>query len=414
MPEIVSAALFERDGAMLAAHRAAGRGPFAGQWLPPLTIVRETETAEDALRRHAREQFGVLVDSEAFLETVYVDDPDDKQRYITNIFRAGMGDAPMRFRADGEYDDARWVVADELAGLWMPPPLRDELVRVLAAPDAPDGPDGHGAPAQGVPLAERTRSGGVSVDERPPPDNHAGWESIAAAWQEQRYGDRFGTRLMWTWRSSEDELQLLDDVRGKRGLVLGCGGGQDVVALEKLGANVVGIDQSASQIAYARKYSGRHDAPNASFVEGEVEDLSRFDDDSFDFAVSISVMEYVERLDLVLAEAARVLRAGAPLYLSVKHPLNAIIDGGPPFVVWTSYWAIHHDETQPVSMPEAPRFRSHMRTFSGWFDALAAAGFAVERVVEPREDALPAIADELSDEWMSLLPCQLILKARKR
>lgn len=410
MPEIVSAALFERDGAMLAAHRAAGRRPFAGQWLPPLTIVRETETAEDALRRHAREQFGVTVDSEVFLETVYVDDPDDRQRYVTNIFRASMGDAPMRFRADGEYDDARWVVADELAGLWMPPPLRDELVRSLGASATPP----HGGPSEAVPLAERERADTAAVDERPAPDNRAGWEAIAAAWQEQRYGDRFGTKLMWTWRSSEEELHMLDEVRGKRGLVLGSGGGQDVVALEKLGAVVVGVDQSASQIAYARKYATRHDAGNASFVKGVLEDLSCFDDDSFDFALSIGVMEYVEQLDVALAEAARVLRPGAPLYLSVKHPLDAIVDGGPPFVVWASYWATHHDETQPVNMPDAPRFRSYMRTFSAWFDALVAAGFAVERIAEPREDAVPAIADNLSDEWMALLPYQLILKARKR
>jgi ubiquinone/menaquinone biosynthesis C-methylase UbiE len=219
---------------------------------------------------------------------------------------------------------------------------------------------------------------------------------------------------MWTWRSSEDDLRLLDDVRGKRAIVLGCGGGQDAVALEKLGAVVIGVDQSAAQIAYAKKYALRHAAPNASFVEGQIEDLSRFDDGSFDLAISIGVMEYVERIDLVLAEAARVLRRGGDLVLSVKHPFDVIVDGGPPFTVWTSYWAPYHEQTNPTSEMNAPKFRSYMRTVSEWFEQLTNAGFAVEKLVEPRDHQRPAIADTLHTDWLELLPYSLIIKARKR
>ena len=103
----------------------------------------------------------------------------------------------------------------------------------------------------------------------------------------------------------------LGDIRGKRALVLGCGGGQDVVALVKLGAVAVGIDSSPKQLAYARKFAQGRDADNASFVEGGVEDLSRFDDASFDLAVSIHVLDYVERVEDALSQAARVLKPAA-------------------------------------------------------------------------------------------------------
>jgi SAM-dependent methyltransferase len=221
---------------------------------------------------------------------------------------------------------------------------------------------------------------------------------------------------MWSWRASEEHLHVLDedDVRGKLAIVLGCGGGQDAVALERLGAVATGVDQSPAQIAYARKYAVRHNAENVAFVDAAVEDLSRFDDASFDLAVSIGVMEYVERLDDALTEASRVLRPGGVLALSVRHPFDVIVRGGPPFVVATSYWSSHHDRIRPVRTPDAPAFRSHMRTMQAWFDALTAAGFAIERIIEPKEHELEPIADTLHDDWLEMLPYMLIIKARKR
>jgi len=417
MPELMSAALFERDERVLTAHRKPDRPPFAGQWLLPMTAVSNGETAEEAVRRHAREQFGIAVAQEIFADTVYIEDPDNRARYVTNIFRTPLPDAPMRFNAAGDYDDARWLSTDELPGVWMPPPLRDALVRLVKEAAEYEEYDWEAVEpvAEAAPLAERTEE--PPADAEPPPDNRAAWDAIAKEWQDERYGDRFGTRLMWTWRASEDELRLLDDAggaRGKHAIVLGCGGGQDAVALEKLGAIVVGVDQSPAMIEYAKKYAARHGATNASFVEADIEDLSRFDDSTFDLAISIGVMEYVEHADRALGGAARVLRPGGTLVLSLKHPFGVIVDGGPPFVVWTSYWMRHHDRNRLVARADAPRMRSYMRTVSEWFDLLTAAGFTVERLVEPKEDDLAAIADELNQEWLALLPYALIIKARKR
>ena len=60
-PTIVSAALFERDGLVLTVHRKPARKPLANQWLLPLTPVAASETAEAAVKRHAKDQFGVDV-----------------------------------------------------------------------------------------------------------------------------------------------------------------------------------------------------------------------------------------------------------------------------------------------------------------------------------------------------------------
>jgi ubiquinone/menaquinone biosynthesis C-methylase UbiE/8-oxo-dGTP pyrophosphatase MutT (NUDIX family) len=410
MPDLASAALFERDGRVLVAHRR--RPPFALQWVLPMTMVGADEAAEDALRRHAREQFGVGLGEETFVETVYLVDPDDARQYVANIFRTPIVGGPMRFNTEGDYDDARWLVPSDLEQLWMPPDLRVPLVQILTAPATPHETDWSRG-GEGVPLAERDAVG--TETSEPAPDNRAGWDAIAGAYQTERRGDRFGTKLMWSWRASEDELRVLGDVRGKRAVVLGCGGGQDVVALVKMGAVAIGIDYSARQLEYARKYAGRNAADNASFIECGIEDLSRFDDASFDLALSIFVLDYVERIEQVLNEAARVLRPGGVLAMAVKHPLGARTDGGPPYTIWTSYWTAHADWPWEFKDGTSAPLRRYYHTISHWFELLTAAGFTVERVIEPREDELERGPDDaLDNTWLGLMPYTLIMKARKR
>ena len=88
MADLMSAALLERDAKVLAAHRRAA--PFAGQWTLPVAVVDGSEAAEDAVRRHLRDQFGVSVDEETFIDTVYIEDPDDLDEAGRGV-RAGGG-----------------------------------------------------------------------------------------------------------------------------------------------------------------------------------------------------------------------------------------------------------------------------------------------------------------------------------
>ncbi len=441
MPDLMSAVLFEKNARALVAHRR--RPPFAGQWVLPSTLVCDDEAAEDALRRHAREQFGVTLaeGDESFADTVYLTDSADQQQYVANIFRATLPPGPMRFNADGDYDDARWLGAADLDGVTMPPDLRIPLAKILTDPEGMHRLDweqmGKELTAlstasfqQAVPLAERDQATAfapvpVETGDLAPTsiplgagsslrfDNVAGWDAISKAYQEEIFGDRFGTALMWSWPSlSEDDLQLLGDISGQRALVLGCGGGQDVVALEKLGAIAVGIDASSRQIEYARKYAQRHEAINSSFVEGTVEDLSRFDDASFDLAVSARMLNYVERIEETLRETARVLKPGGRFVFSVRHPFDAATADGPPYGVQSSYWATEHDWTWRIGDDASGEFRQWFWTVSQWFEMLHEAGFFVEQLLEPQEPPADATGDDGAKK--RLVPYTLIVKASKR
>ncbi|MHB8684662.1 MAG: methyltransferase domain-containing protein [Dehalococcoidia bacterium] len=414
MPDLLSAALFERDGMVLMAHRKPGHPPFGARWLLPITPVAEHETAEEAVRRHARDTFGIDVGEEQFVDTVYLEDPSDARRYVANIFRTPMGAGPLRFNADGEYDDARWLGAAELEQVSMPPALREPLIRIMRgeAPQPQAGWESGPEPAaEAVPLAERPQP------EEPAPDNRAAWDAISAAYQEQRFGEMYGERLMWSFVSSEDDLHVLDDVRGKRVIVLGCGGGQDCVALARMGAIAVGIDPSSAQIAYARRYAAQHGAANASFVEGTAEDLTRFDDASFDLALSSHALNYVGRIDHAIAEAHRVLCGGGVFAFAVTHPIIVLVSDAPPYVLEHAYWDETVDWSWDFEAAPPARFRQRFPTLSRWFEMLGDAGFSVERIVEPREDGRrppPGSKTPWDAARARMVPNTIIFKARKR
>jgi ubiquinone/menaquinone biosynthesis C-methylase UbiE len=79
----------------------------------------------------------------------------------------------------------------------------------------------------------------------------------------------------------EIELPLLGDVNGKKVLHLQCHFGQDTISLERMGAEVTGIDFSEKAISFARKTNdelGR----NARFICCDIYDLKNHLDEKFD------------------------------------------------------------------------------------------------------------------------------------
>ncbi|MDP3767432.1 MAG: methyltransferase domain-containing protein, partial [Dehalococcoidia bacterium] len=363
-------------------------------WLLPYAVVGEDESAEEALERHAHRELGVEFDALEFAETLYLEDDATGQRYVANVFRVRRKPGELRFRAAGEYDDVRWLAPDELADVAIPKPLSDWLRGGKPAAVAPSA----------VPVAA-----GVAA-----PDNRLAWNTISRAYQ-----DRYQIptdRLVYAPRCpDEDELQLLGDVSGLRVIVLGCGGGQDCIALAKRGAEVIGIDLSDKQIEYGRRLAER-ESVLVTLMQGNVELLKGIDDESQDLAVSAHAMNYVERADRAFAEAFRVLRPGAAFVFSVHHPFFACLDGTPPYAVSKGYWQRELDWQWDFSEARVhARMRSWYRPVSEWFSLLTDAGFRVERLLEPppTEEADSPWDAGYNLEKMRLIPATLIVRVVK-
>ncbi|MFE3455984.1 class I SAM-dependent methyltransferase [Nocardiopsis aegyptia] len=111
-------------------------------------------------------------------------------------------------------------------------------------------------------------------------------------------------------------------LRGDEDLLdLGCGNGFIIEHLNPHmpSGSFVGLDIAPGILQSARE---RLDGTNirCEWVEGSADDLSQFDDSSFDRAIALYMMHYVDDIDRAVAETARVLRPGGLFILGTDHP----------------------------------------------------------------------------------------------
>ena len=115
------------------------------------------------------------------------------------------------------------------------------------------------------------------------------------------------------WRASEVAALARADFPTGLGLDLGCGDGRltRVLSDQVGGLRLVGIDVDPMETALAeneRFYERVHTTSAEHIPEPDA---------SFDFVVSVSVMEHIPNLQGVLHDVARVLKPGAPLITTV-------------------------------------------------------------------------------------------------
>jgi SAM-dependent methyltransferase len=393
MPEIMSLGLFERGGRTLVARRKADEPPFAEQTLLPGVVAGDSDAMEEALEGHLYRELGVETRGALeFADTLYLE--DQGRRYVANVFRVRGHRGQLRFRAAGCYADARWLAKPELAEVVMPEALRSWL----AGGRKPEFSGPVAVPAVGL-----------------APDNRVAWNAISRAYQE-RYrlpADRIVYDDPW----DEPALGLLGEVSGMRVLVVGCGGGQDCIALAKQGAQVTGLDVSDKQIEYGRRLAEREGVV-ITLVQGNAEDLGRFDDESQDLVLSIHALNYVEHVDRTIAEAYRVLKPSGAFVFCVHHPFDASLENEPPYAVSKAYWQGALDwQWDFAEAGVSARTRSWYRPVSEWFALLTGASFRVERLLEPgparSAGEEPSCDSGSRGEKSELVPKTLIVRAVK-
>ena len=201
-------------------------------------------------------------------------------------------------------------------------------------------------------------------------------------------------------------LAMAGDVRGKRVLDVGCASGELSAAFVERGARVVGIDLNPRLIERARGRLG-------SKAEFRVADISAplafLESGSFDVVAASLVLHYLADWGTPLGEFARVLRPGGRLVLSTHHPTHDIMITTPPApyfetVLLTDTWSKGGREFQ---------VRFYHRPISAIVDALADAGFLIERIPEPLPDP-DAFPDSAFYEEMRRRPWFFFIRAVAR
>jgi SAM-dependent methyltransferase len=160
------------------------------------------------------------------------------------------------------------------------------------------------------------------------------WDPSRAA----EYFDDYGER---EWKRFEDgttpgpsmtiHTQILEGyVRpGDRVLDAGAGPGRFTLEMLRLGAHVTALDISQGQLELLQAR-----VPDVEAVVGDITDLSRFPDDSFDATVCFGgpLSYVVDRAERAVAELARVTRSGGHVLVSVMGLAGAVIHFAPIIV----------------------------------------------------------------------------------
>ncbi len=114
------------------------------------------------------------------------------------------------------------------------------------------------------------------------------WWNQSSAYYQKKFDIPVDDIYYWPFCPSEKELNIMDvnNIKGKKVLELGCGGGQCSIFLSKKGAICKGVDISKKQISFAKKLAKKNYA-EVEYFEGSGENLDMFEDNHFDIVLSV-------------------------------------------------------------------------------------------------------------------------------
>ncbi len=234
------------------------------------------------------------------------------------------------------------------------------------------------------------------------------WDGNADAWTRLA---RAGFDVYRDHLNTPAFLAMLPDVRGLRGLDVGCGEGHNTRLLAGLGAELTAMDVSPRFVAHAAAAASSDvRCCCASAVQ------LPFIDAAFDFATAfMSLMDIPETM-AALREIHRVVRPGGFLQFSITHPCfntpqrrNLRDLSGRTYAIEVGdyfknidgeidKWLFGQASAEAkagLAKFQTPRFH---RTVSEWLNLLIELGWTIERVEEPHPSeaavqACPAVQD---------------------
>lgn len=248
-------------------------------------------------------------------------------------------------------------------------------------------------------------------------ENRRYWNGMADQWVAAGERSWASAQPFWgIWHLPEADVRMLsEDMTGLRAIELGCGTGYVSSWMARRGADVVGIDISAEQLATARRLAEEHSI-DVTLIEGSAEAVPE-PDASFDFAIS----EYGAAIwcdpYVWIPEVARLLKPGGRLVFLGSHPLAAVCASGDGETIdehlHRSWFGLHRLDWRHV--PHDPGGIEFNLSFSAWLALFRTSGFEVESYLE-----LQAPADAEGQQfmapasWAKQFPSEQVWKLRKR
>ncbi|MCL2883999.1 MAG: class I SAM-dependent methyltransferase [Oscillospiraceae bacterium] len=255
--------------------------------------------------------------------------------------------------------------------------------------------------------------------------NRASWNAIADRW--------FGTTALPVYGvlcPTEDELRLFGDLRGRKVLDIGCGSGHSLKWCGDRGAaDLWGLDLSERQIENAGDFLGdNHCTPH--LYCSPMEQNPGLPHGYFDVVYSIYAIGWTVDLQKTFDLISGYLKPGGVFIFSWDHPFLYCVEAENDKLIFSG----NYYETEPYTFKKTARKSAHRRPADGnegrypvtlynrrlsdYINALAAAGFAVERLVEETDTETLNRDCAFSSEYYApfkakKFPLSFIIKARK-
>lgn len=225
-------------------------------------------------------------------------------------------------------------------------------------------------------------------------DARAAWNQAAEAWEDfvESGKDHYRHEI-----HGPALLAVCEPLAGLHVLDLGCGQGYFTRKLARRGAQVVGVDIADDMLALARQHE-KEDTLGIEYHQmsaGEVH--RRWPAGSFDLVAALMSLHDMAEPAAVLKSACATLKPGGRLAFATPHPatdtlyrewevdengvrgalkINHYFQSGPTVLHWGMKRLIYHWDT--------PYWR---HTLAEWSEMIAASGFLIRRLHEPRATA---------------------------
>lgn len=242
------------------------------------------------------------------------------------------------------------------------------------------------------------------------------WNDHADLWYGTTALPEYGVRF-----PTEDELHLFGDVSGKSMLEICCGSGHSLLYNANKGAGELwGIDLSGKQLDNASKLLAENGI-SAKLICARMEDGSGIPKEYFDYVYSIYGIGWTTDLQGTFDKIASYLKKDGIFIFSWHHTLNYCIAWScderkevfedDKLVMTKSYF----DETYFTMPVHDGEIVLRNRKISTYVNALAKAGFVIEKLVEESENTSPeSEADpDPKNRKAKMLPLSFCIKARK-
>lgn len=186
---------------------------------------------------------------------------------------------------------------------------------------------------------------------------------------------------------------------GLKVLCLASGGGQQAPIFAALGAEVTLLDASPRQLAQDQ-FVAERDNLTIKLIEGDMADLSAFEDGCFDLIFNPPSTGFVPDLEPVWRECYRVLRVGGLLMTGFGNPDESIfdteaLDNEGAFVVKYSLPYVEHETLNQKELEQRIRHKEMFHfshTMEAQLGGLTKVGFVITGFYEdrrPEEDGNP-------------------------